>query len=61
MDILILGGTRFVGRHIVEARLPDHTWTDADLSPLEPGVQAGRYFVELRIADAAGAVREVWY
>ena len=36
-------------------------WTDADLSPSEPGVQAGRYFVELRIADAAGTVREVWY
>jgi hypothetical protein len=36
-------------------------WTDADLSPSDPGVQAGRYFVELRIADAAGTVREVWY
>ncbi len=37
------------------------TWRSDDLSPLDPGAQTGRYFVELRFADAAGRVREVWY
>jgi hypothetical protein len=36
-------------------------WTGADLSPSDPDAQTGRYFVELRVADAGGVVREVWY
>jgi hypothetical protein len=37
------------------------SWQADDLSPTDPGPQTGRYYVELRVADAAGRVREVWY
>lgn len=46
------GGARF---------FDGQTWHSADLAPSEPGAQAGRYFVELRVSDRAGQVREVWY
>jgi hypothetical protein len=36
-------------------------WRNDDLSPIAPGAQVGRYFVELRFVDAGGHVREVWY
>jgi hypothetical protein len=36
-------------------------WITVDLSPVEPEAQTGRYYVELRIADHTGSVREVWY
>ena len=32
-----------------------------DLSPTAPGVQSGRYFVELRIFDADGRLVEIWF
>lgn len=37
------------------------TWRTDDLSPTAAGPQAGRYFVELRLADAAGRAQEIWY
>ena len=46
------GGARF---------FDGQAWHSADLAPFEPGAQPGRYYVELRITDAAGRVREVWY
>jgi hypothetical protein len=36
-------------------------WHGVDLAPFESGEQRGRYYVELRITDGGGRVREVWY
>jgi hypothetical protein len=36
-------------------------WRTDDLSPSDPAAQTGRLFVELRVRNSAGTVREVWY
>lgn len=62
--VLVGGYTRPIGdggRSGGAAFFDGASWRTDDLSPSEAGPQAGRYFVELRLADAAGRVQEIWY
>jgi hypothetical protein len=64
-EVVLIGGyTRprtQGGRSGGAAFFDGSAWQADDLSPIEIGPQGGRYFVELRITDAGGQIREVWY
>lgn len=62
--VLIGGWTRPLslgGRSGGAALLDSGAWRTDDLSPGVPEVQFGRYFVEVRVTDAAGRLVELWY